>query len=148
MKTAEGPKVEASKFQLLNRDPRIPQPEASTQVPVVLIWMINELGKMVVRQVEAESAVSIKTANPIGVAIVSALARDPLVVDGRSFIDIIIARLWKKCPILRGVLGPENTVGQREALGWKRDGDTWETEDAHINRMVGYSAGFAAIAGR
>ncbi|KAF8420819.1 GLE1-like protein-domain-containing protein [Tirmania nivea] len=141
-----GPMVDASIFQL-NRDPRLPvKPPA--QVPLVFVWMINELGKMVVRQVEAESAVSIKTANPIGVAVVSSLARDLLLANGRSFIDIIIARLWKKCPILQGVLGPEETVGQRMALGWQKKAGEWEGDEQHINRMVGYCAGFAAIAGR
>lgn len=138
--------VDAAIFQL-NRDPRI-QNKPPAQVPVLLIWMINELGKMVVRQVEAEAAVSIKTANPIGIAVVSSLAREPLLANGRSFIDIIIARLWKKCPILQGVLGPEDTVGQRTALGWKRMGDQWEGDEPHVNRMVGYVGGFAAIAGR
>lgn len=138
--------VDASIFQL-NRDPRLPV-KPPTQVPLVFVWMINELGKMVVRQVEAESAVSIKTANPIGVAVVSSLAREQLLANGKSFIDIIISRLWKKCPILRGVLGPEETVGQRIALGWQKKTSEWEGDELHVNRMVGYCAGFAAIAGR
>lgn len=138
--------VEAAIFQL-NRDPRV-EPKPPAQVPLVFIWMINELGKMVVRQVEAESAVSIKTANPIGVAVVSALAREGLLANNKSFIDVIVARLWKKCPILQGVLGPEDTVGQMQALGWKKLGDQWEGDEAHVNRMVGYVAGFSAIAGR
>lgn len=141
-----GPMVDASIFQL-NRDPRFPVTPPA-QVPLVFVWLINELGKMVVRQVEAESAVSIKTANPIGIAVVSSLAREQLLANGRSFIDIIIARLWKKCPILQGVLGPEETVGQRMALGWQKKTGEWEGDEQHVNRMVGYCAGFAAIAGR
>ena len=148
MKEEGGPQVDAATFQL-NHDPRI-EGKPPTKVPLVFIWMINELGKMVVRQVETESSVAIKTANPIGVAVVSALARDPLLANGRSFIDIIVARLWKKCPILQGVLGPEDTPRAREALGWikTKPGDQWEGDEAHVNRMVGYTAGFAAIGGR
>ncbi|KAF8477519.1 GLE1-like protein-domain-containing protein [Kalaharituber pfeilii] len=146
VKAEGGALVEAGTFQL-NRDPRI-EAKPPSEVPLVFIWLVNELGKMVARQVEAESAVSIKTANPIGVAVVSALARETLLANGRSFIDIIVARLWKKCPILQGALGPEDTVGSREALGWIKVGDQWESDEAHVNRMVGYSAGFAAIAGR
>ena len=141
-----GPMVDASIFQL-NRDPRLPA-KPPAQVPLVFVWMINELGKMVARQVETESAVSIKTANPIGIAVVSSLAREQLLANSRSFIDIIIARLWKRCPILQGVLGPEETVGQRMALGWQKKTGEWEGDEQHVNRMVGYCAGFAAIAGR
>ncbi|KAI5811667.1 GLE1-like protein-domain-containing protein [Peziza echinospora] len=145
---ANGPMVDAALFQL-PRDPRF-EAKPPFQVPIAFIWMLNEFGKMVVRQVEAESAVSIKTANPIGVAVVSSLAREALMANGKSFIDIVIARLWKKCPILQGVLGPEDTERQMEGLGWRRvgGGTQWEGDEAHVNRMVGYCAGFSAIAGR
>lgn len=140
-----GQMVDASLFQL-NRDPRLAP--GNEQVPLAYIWIINEFAKMVARQVEAECSVSLQTANPIGVAVVSSFAREPLMANHRSFVDIIIVRLWKKCPILQGALGPEDTAAKQAALGWQKSGDVMESDEEHVSRMAGYCAGFAAIAGR
>lgn len=89
------------------------------------------------------------TADPIGVAVVSTFADEGLTIHGHSFVDIIIARLIKKNPLLKGELGPEATERDRKRLGWTQDTDgKWESEEDHINRMVGLTAGFTAIAGR
>ncbi|KAG0130114.1 GLE1-like protein-domain-containing protein [Tuber indicum] len=139
----EGPMISANDF-FLNQDPSCDVP-----VPVAFVWTVNELAKLLVKQVVNECAMKPVTADPIGVAVISTFADERLLVNGHSFIDIVIARLLKKTPILTGELGPETTEGDRKRLGWIQGEDgTWETEENHVNRMVGLTAGYTAIAGR
>lgn len=127
----------------------IPDQNSDASVPIAFVWTVNELAKMLVRQVEAECSIKPETADPIGITIIAAFASDELTINGKSFIDIIIARLLKRNPILRGELGPEDTEPDRKRLGWKVDEDgKWEVEETHINSLVGLTAGYAAIAGR
>lgn len=127
----------------------IPDQNSDVSVPIAFVWTVNELAKMLVRQVEAECSIKPETADPIGITIIAAFASDELTINGKSFIDIIIARLLKRNPILRGELGPEDTEPDRKRLGWKVDEDgKWEAEETHINSLVGLTAGYAAIAGR
>ncbi|RPB03701.1 GLE1-domain-containing protein [Choiromyces venosus 120613-1] len=139
----DGPTVPANTF-FLTQDP-----SCNVPVPVAFIWTVNELAKLLVMQVISECAMKPGTADPIGVAVISTFADERLLVNGHSFIDIVIARLLKKNPILTGELGPEATEGDRKRLGWIQEEDgTWESEENHVNRMVGLAAGFTAIAGR
>ncbi|KAL7276343.1 hypothetical protein RUND412_000684 [Rhizina undulata] len=139
----DGHTVPASDFFLY------PDESSNVQIPVAFIWMVNELAKMVVKQVESECAIKPENADPIGVAVISAFADNSLLINGKSFIDIIIARLLKRNPILRGEVGPEDTKQDRIRLGWILDENgQWETEEEHINRLVGLTAGYTAIAGR
>ena len=139
----EGPMISANDF-FLNQDPSCDIP-----VPVAFVWTVNELAKLLVMQVINECAMKPGTADPIGVAVISAFADERLLVNGHSFIDIVIARLLKKNPILTGELGPEATESDRKRLGWIQEEDgTWESEENHVNRMVGLTAGYTAIAGR
>lgn len=139
----DGPMISANEF-FLNQDPSCDIP-----VPVAFVWTVNELAKLLVMQVINECAMKPGTADPIGVAVISAFADERLLVNGHSFIDIVIARLLKKNPLLIGELGPEATESDRKRLGWIQEGDgTWESEENHVNRMVGLTAGYTAIAGR
>src|SRR5690606_36659978 len=97
---------------------------------------------------EQESSIKSELANPIGIVITAVLSREIFQVGGKSFIEIVVARLVEKYPILQGVMGPEETEEQKLAHGWARNGTEWETAENHINRMVSYCSGFAAIAGR
>lgn len=126
-----------------------PDPNSDVLIPIAFVWAVNELAKLLVKQVEAECSIKPETADPIGITIIATFANADLTINGKSFIDIIIARLLKRNPILRGELGPENTEAGRKRLGWKVDEDgKWEAEEAHINSLVGLTAGYAAIAGR
>lgn len=138
-----GPKVLASGFFL------VPNEQSNVPIPITFVWAVNELAKLLVKQVEAECSIKPETADPLGITIIATFAGDGLTVNGNSFIDIILARLLKRNPILRGELGPEDTEKDRKRLGWKVDEEgTWEAEEAHINSLVGLTAGYAAIAGR
>lgn len=142
------PTVPASEFQILP-----PGAQTTDQVPYVYVWLLNELGKMVVDQFEAESAVSSNTATPIGICISSALARPNTGANGHSFLDIILARLWKHNAILRGELAPVNPAAPNESelvrLGYRRDDSgAWEKEEDYGNRLSGLCAGYASIASR
>ena len=84
-------------------------PSCDIPVPVAsFVWTVNELAKLLVMQV-----INPGTADPIGVSAISAFADERLLVNGHSFIDIVIARLKKKNPILAGELGPEATESDR-----------------------------------
>lgn len=60
-------------------------------------------------------------------------------------IDILIAKLRISCPVLFGYRGNDKTERGRVAVGWKRDGSSWITEQNHNDRMSGLGAGFASI---
>jgi len=75
--------------------------------------LLCELAKLLVMQVINECTMKPGTADPIGVSAISAFADERLLVNGHSFIDIVIARLKKKNPILAGELGPEATESDR-----------------------------------
>lgn len=143
LQDTNGPAVSASNF-FFN-----PNQTSDVPIPIAFVWAVNELAKLLVKQVEAECSIKPETADPIGITIISTFAGEGLTVNGNSFIDIIVARLLKKNAILRGELGPEDTEPDRKRLGWKLDEDgKWETDEAHINSLVGLTAGYAAIAGR
>lgn len=140
------PPVEASSF-LFN-----PPPQAFA-IPIAYIWVVNELAKMAVRQVNQECTFKTDAADPIGVVIAAIFADPKYSPGGKSLIDIFIARFLKRNPILLGAEGPDATDADRARLGWKKvassEGDAaTEREDEYIGRIQSYTAGFVALAGR
>lgn len=104
---------------------------------------------MFIDQLEAEASVEAVKANPIGICLVSTLARANNLANGHSFLDIILARLWKHNPIIRGELGPDNSENDLKRLGYRKSAEgNWETHEDYSNRMSGLCAGYAAIASR
>lgn len=140
------PPVEGSKFLFY-------PPAQDFAVPVAYIWVVNELAKMAVRQINQECTVKADAADPIGV-VIAAISADPKYSPGgRSLIDIFIARFLKRNPILLGADGPDATDADRARLGWKKvvsseGGVATEREDEYIGRIQSYTAGFVALAGR
>lgn len=118
------------------------------QVPLAFMYIVNEVAKMMVKQVTTEGASRVSAIDPVGVVVASAFAHPATMYNTKSFMDVFIARLHKNNPILRGVTGPELTNEDRIRLGWKHDDGKWESDEDHINRIAGQCAGWASLACR
>ncbi|KAI5805894.1 GLE1-like protein-domain-containing protein [Geopyxis carbonaria] len=141
----KGPKRMAADFILH------PGPEQEiVDVPVIFIYLVNQLAKILTRQVSQEGGAKTKSADPLGVVISSTFADPRFLVSGKSFVDIFIARILKKCPPLRGYLGPETTEADKYRMGWMRfeDSEMWEDLEPYCGRMRGLVSGYVSIAGR
>jgi nucleoporin GLE1 len=146
IKAAPGPTVSSHMFFLTVPNP----PPADVQVPIIFIYVLNMVAKMVVKQIVQEAGSSTRSADPIGVILSSTFADPEFCVEGKSFIDIFVARLLKANPILRGELGPvEDNVPDRRRLGWRQlPSGNWETEEDYGSRIQALTSGYVAIAGR
>lgn len=56
-----------------------------------------------------------------------------------------MAKFRVVCPVLFGLRGSDKTERGRLAIGWKKDGPGYVTEQTHNDRMTGLGAGFASI---
>ncbi|KAL8687503.1 MAG: hypothetical protein Q9218_006345 [Villophora microphyllina] len=122
-------------------------PNQDTQVPALLIFLLNHLSKAVISQLIKEAAVAPKIADPIGTIAVSIFANNDFRVNGNSLIDILIAKMHVVCPPLFGIYGPDNSDEGRTRLGWWREvpGGPWINDQTHQDRMTGLGAGYAAL---
>ncbi|RPA72201.1 GLE1-domain-containing protein [Ascobolus immersus RN42] len=144
-KDEPGDQIRAADYQIL------PAGTSSTEdlVPLPFIWLVNEMGKMVIEQFEAEVAVNPKVAGPIGICLTSTLSRPAMMANGVSFLDILVARIWKRNMIVRGEIGPDATDADLKRLGYlKTEEGKWEGKEEFSTRLGGLSAGYAAIASR
>ncbi|MCJ1308161.1 hypothetical protein MMC25_001813 [Agyrium rufum] len=123
--------------------------------PAILLFLLNIFAKAIVAQLTAESGVSLKTADPIGILASQVFGTDTFRWNGSSLIDILLAKMHAACPVLFGVHGPESTTGGKKLLGWQSIKSISATgtpqisfisEGRHTDRMTGLGAGFAAIA--
>ncbi|KAL8851281.1 MAG: hypothetical protein Q9221_003811 [Calogaya cf. arnoldii] len=125
----------------------IARPIQDVQVPVLFVYLLNHFAKAVIAQFIKEAAVSPTIADPIGTASVNVFAKNEILVNGISLIDILIAKFHRVCPPLFGIYGSESTEQGRERLGWWREGPggPWIGIQTHQDRMTGLGAGYAAI---
>lgn len=115
-------------------------------MPLLTIYLLNILAKSAIAQFCSEAGANPKTADPIGVILVSVFAQRRFSWRGRSLIDIVIAKFRILCPVLFGVRGNDKTEEGRAKLGWKKDQNgNWISEQEHNDRMTGLGAGYASI---
>ena len=113
----------------------------------LLVFLLNIIAKAVVAQLAVEACRKPQLADPIG-AIASAIFANPKFRwNGRSLIDILIAKYHVSCPVLFGIHGDEKTDEGKKLVGWIRPlpDEPFITEAEHTDRMVGLGAGFAAL---
>lgn len=126
-----------------------PNPEARNnddQLPSLFLFLLNHFSKAVVEQFVQEAGADPKAAGPLGMLVATVFSNPHFLWRGKSLIDILMAKMWKVCPVLFGARGSEKTEQGRERLGWKRDGEgDWVPEQTHNERMTGLGAGYAAI---
>jgi nucleoporin GLE1 len=117
-----------------------------THMPSLTIYLLNILAKAALSQFCSEAGANPKTADPIGVILVSVFSQEKFCWRGQSLIDIVIAKFRILCPVLFGIRGNEKTEEGRAKLGWKKDQNgNWISEQEHNDRMTGLGAGYASI---
>lgn len=141
-------------------DSKLPATEIEASIPSLLLYLLSMLTKAVIAAFTSECAVNPKAAEPIGTLVAQIFASADLHVQlnpsdpnsTTSLISVLIAKLHVTCPVLFGITGDESTSAGRQALGWRREfanNDASQKshvqETMHYSRLVGLSAGFAAI---
>jgi len=109
-------------------------------LPSLYIYLLNILAKGVVKQLATEAA-----ADMYGLLVATIFSSNEFKYRDESMIDILMAKMWKVCPVLFGARGSEDTEQGRARLGWARGDDGWVTDQEHNTRMTGLGAGYAAI---
>ncbi|PFH56902.1 hypothetical protein XA68_15781 [Ophiocordyceps unilateralis] len=135
--------VEVNRFVAEPREPTKRTDDAT--LPSLFIYLINVCAKGIVNQFINECGANPKAADPIGIFTAHLFSHKDFQWRGHSLIDILLAKFRVVCPALFGLRGSEKTERGRLALGWRRDGPTWITEQSHNDRMTGLGAGFAAM---
>ena len=115
-------------------------------LPSLFIYLMNHLAKGIINQFINECGPNPKAADPIGVFTAQMFSNKDFQWRDRSLIDLLMAKLRVVCPVLFGFRGNDRTERGRLALGWRKDGPAWITEQSHNDRMTGLGAGFASLA--
>ncbi|KAK9469103.1 GLE1-like protein-domain-containing protein [Lipomyces arxii] len=109
--------------------------EASKSNDLCYRWLLNAVAKAIVSQAETETSVSIMSAYPLGTVGLFLMSRHPLLLD------LLIARIVKKCPYVIGFNCSIDTEEGRIKMGYKRDTDNkWEDDGQYGERMSGIAA--------
>lgn len=138
-----GPLVEVNRFVA---EPRVSQDGTDdATLPAIFIYLINVCAKGIINQFINECGANPKAADPIGVFTAQLFSHKEFQWRGKSLIDILLAKFRVVCPVLFGLRGSDKTERGRLALGWRKDGPGWITEQSHNDRMAGLGAGFAAV---
>jgi len=127
-----------------------PNPSArnnSVTLPITFIWFLNQFTKAVMDNFIGSVFANNSLSDHIGLMVLKIFSDVQLKWRGASMIDIFMARMRKRAPILFGFRGNDYMEGGRAAIGWKKYNETgnWDDELTHFNRMIGLSRGYAAI---
>ena len=106
---------------------------------------MNICAKAIISQFINEGGANTKAADPIGVFAAHIFSQKDFQWRGKSLIDILMAKYRIVCPVLFGFRGNDKTERGRHAIGWRKDGSSWVTEQSHNDRMTGLGAGFASL---
>ncbi|KJZ71767.1 hypothetical protein HIM_08852 [Hirsutella minnesotensis 3608] len=139
------PPVEVSRFVAEPRQPVDNTPNNDACLPSLFIYLINICAKGIISQFINECGANPKAADPIGVFTAQLFSYKDFQWRGQSLIDILLAKFRIVCPVLFGFRGSDRTEKGRMAIGWRKDGPAWITEQSHNDRMAGLGAGFAAV---
>lgn len=115
-------------------------------MPVLFVYLMNICAKAIINQFINECGANPKAADPIGVFTAHIFSNKEFQWRGQSLIDILMCKFRVVCPVLFGVYGNDKMEKGRMALGWRKDGPAWITEQSHNDRMAGLGAGFASLA--
>lgn len=115
-------------------------------LPSLFIYLLNICAKGIIAQFINECGANPRAAEPIGISAAQIFSNPDFHWRGSSLIDILLSKFRIVCPVLFGQRGNDKMERGRLALGWKREGASWITEQNHNDRMTGLGAGFAAVA--
>ncbi|OAQ85652.1 RNA export mediator Gle1 [Purpureocillium lilacinum] len=139
------PPIQVGRFVVEPREPVEGATYNEETLPALFIYLINICAKGVISQFINECGPNPKAADPIGVFTAQVFSHKDFQWRGKSLIDILIAKFRVVCPVLFGFRGSDRTERGRLAIGWRKDGPSWITEQSHNDRMAGLGAGFASI---
>lgn len=139
------PPIEVAPFLTEDRSPAEGALNNDATLPSLFIYLLNICAKGIVNQFINEGGANPKAADPVGVFAAHIFSHKEFQWRGKSLIDIVIAKLRVVCPVLFGIRGNDRTERGRTALGWKKEGPAWVTEQSHNDRMTGLGAGFASL---
>ncbi|OAQ99498.1 hypothetical protein LLEC1_03723 [Akanthomyces lecanii] len=139
------PPIEVNKFVVNAREPVEGAANNGATLPALFIYLVNICAKGIINQFISECGANPKAADPIGVFTAHVFSMPEFQWRGDSLIDILIAKFRVACPVLFGLSGNDKTERGRVALGWRKDGPSWITEQSHNDRMAGLAAGYAAV---
>jgi nucleoporin GLE1 len=137
--------IEVNRFIVGQRQPVEGAPNNDTTLPSLFIYLLNICAKGIINQFINECSANPKAADPIGVFTAHIFSQKDFLWRGESLIDILMAKFRVVCPVLFGLRGSDKTERGRLAIGWKKDGPGYVTEQTHNDRMTGLGAGFASI---
>jgi len=138
------PSVDAREFII---NPAAPWPAEATsfQISAVFVCLMNSFAKKCITKFADDRNSAYNPADVVGVVVSTVFSDPTLQFQDNSFIDILLAKYHKVCPVLWGIYGPENTVQGRERLGWRKIEGEYVTQQEHYDRMGGFGAGWAAL---
>ncbi|PTB69494.1 GLE1-domain-containing protein [Trichoderma citrinoviride] len=137
--------IEVSRFVVGQRQPAEGAAHNDATLPSLFIYLLNICAKGIINQFINECSANPKAADPIGVFTAHIFSQKDFLWRGESLIDILMAKFRVVCPVLFGLRGSDRTERGRLAIGWKKDGPGYVTEQTHNDRMTGLGAGFASI---
>ncbi|KAH6987664.1 GLE1-like protein-domain-containing protein [Ilyonectria sp. MPI-CAGE-AT-0026] len=139
------PLINVSLFVVDKRQPAEGAINNDATMPSLFIYLMNVCAKGIINQFINEAGANTKAADPVGVFTAQIFSQKDFQWRGQSLIDILMAKYRIACPVLFGHRGNDKTERGRIALGWKKDGTSWITEQNHNDRMTGLGAGFASL---
>ncbi|KAM0546707.1 hypothetical protein ACHAPJ_010744 [Fusarium lateritium] len=139
------PPIDVSLFVVNKREPIEGSLNNDATLPSLFIYLINVCAKGIVNQFINEGGANPKAADPVGVFAAHIFSTKEFQWRGQSLVDILMAKYRIVCPVLFGHRGNDKTERGRIAIGWKKDGPSWITEQSHNDRMTGLGAGFASL---
>lgn len=134
------PTIDITQYTVEDHQP----PGAPKEGPAQLLYLLHYFAKSIVRQIIAEVSLDPKMGNAIGILAVTVFARPNYLFNGQSLIDILWAKYHKRCPVLFGISGNENTRQGRKRIGWDRNGEDL-SPDLYYLGVRGLGVGFANI---
>ncbi|KAL7945452.1 GLE1-like domain-containing protein [Trichoderma barbatum] len=137
--------IEVSRFVVGQRQPVAGAIHNEATLPSLFIYLLNICAKGIINQFINECSANPKAADPIGVFTAQIFSQKEFQWCGESLIDILMAKFRVACPVLFGLRGSDKTERGRLAIGWKKDGPGYVTEQTHNDRMTGLGTGFASI---
>ncbi|KAF4443857.1 hypothetical protein F53441_11316 [Fusarium austroafricanum] len=139
------PPIDVGLFVVDKREPVEGSLNNDATLPSLFIYLINICAKGIVNQFINEGGANPKAADPVGVFAAHIFSTKEFQWRGQSLVDILMAKYRIVCPVLFGHRGSDKTERGRMAIGWKKDGPSWITEQSHNDRMTGLGAGFASL---
>ncbi|KAF2189612.1 hypothetical protein K469DRAFT_44087 [Zopfia rhizophila CBS 207.26] len=118
--------------------------DAEAQYPSLLLFILLNFVKMVVKQFDQEAANEDgKIIQEIGLIAASILADPKYMWNDVPLVDLLLAKYHRACPILFGIHGSTSTADGQARLGWLANAAP--TANAYNQRMRGLGSGYASL---